>query len=800
MSHRLILFALSVVLTTGVLRAQDTLPRHFSAELVQRAVDLNAPRWKFVEPRRYREMPETFGLQITALAAHAAPAYEVNGRPLADHLAAKLRHFLVTPEPYPDGTTREPEALGGIGGWTHHVPANALLLAKHTPAVWNQLSADEHARADLLMQALALAGHWCLDDDNNYYVLMDGVTLFHRSWNPNHVEGYVGVMVAASLYFGPDELNAFFRSFDFDRFTARLEAANFRNILRCWTWTPALRDRMMFGGDLAVPDDQILVPGLVTTGRGVRNTFSFDGMGLDEPWALYRSQAMRVFNKAVRNEVNIHGDLTGHILGEATGATTSPWNGQTGFIFEFESMDWSGLRTNLAYAFEAAMIDLMTATTLKELNEWQLDAGGRPLERRMAVGMADFIFRAEEGYAGWANGKPGNYDWEEYFLPKGADLVIDLWRSYFEAPPPPTPDRPLDIAVAANVGETQTLFADPEVYAAWPTMVQLPDGTLVISFCATEEHLGPNGRAMIMRSTDNGHTWSDPVVAVDTPLDDRENGLTVGPDGTLALHVRSVAWTRAAYDALAPGSYPDETLARWSDYVEQPAYRAAADQAGTWIYTSTDGGHTWSEPVPGPDSIHGGIVLEDGTWMSSAYRDEKGSVALYTAPAANGPWSRIQRLDTPNTINRRFGEPHLAQLPSGRLVMAIRSTASPYDDHNSNNQFHVSVSDDLGKTWSTAANSQRWGYPVHVITLSDGRLLASYGYRRPPYGIRASLSTDGINWTDTPELVLRSDAPNHDLGYPASVEIAPGEILTIYYIENTLGDRPIIQSTRWHLE
>ncbi len=797
--HLLAPFVVLALTAVSQADAQDTLPRHFPAELVQRAVALPAPRWKFVEPKRYREMPETFGLQITALAAHAAPDFVVDGRPLADHLAAKLRHFLVTPEPYADGSTREPEALGGIGGWTHHVPANALLLAKRTPALWSRLSADERARADLLMQALAVAGHWCLDDDNTYYVLMDGETLFHRSWNPNHVEGYVGVMVAASLYFGHEELNTFFRTFDFDTFAARLEAANFRNILRCWTWTPAVRDRLMFGGDLAVPDHQVLVPGLVTTGRGVRNPFSYDGIGLDEPWALYRSQAMRVFSKAVRNNVIVYGDLEGRILGQATGATTSPWNGQTGFIFEFETMDWSGLRTNLAYAFEAAMIDLMTATTLKQLGEWRPDAGGRPLERRMAVGMADFLFRVTEGYSGWANGKPGNYTWQDYFLPQGADLVVDLWRAYFEPAPPPTPDAPVDVAVAADVIEHSTIFADPALYAAWPDLVRLPDGTLVATFCATEEHLGPDGRILLTRSTDGGRTWSPPIVACDTPLDDRENGLTVGRDGTLALHVRSVAWTRAAYAALNPGSYPAATLARWSDHVETAAYRAAADQAGTWIYTSTDGGLTWSDPGPGPDAIHGGIVLANGTWISGAYREEQGGVAVHTAPAAGGPWTRSQRLDTPTSLHRRFGEPHLAQLPGGRLVMAIRSTASPYDDHNVNNHFYTAVSDDGGATWTPAASSHRWGFPPHLLALADGRLLASTGYRRPPYGIRASLSADGITWVDTPERVLRADAPSHDLGYPASVELTPGEILTIYYQKPDAATRPTIQSTRWRL-
>src|SRR6478609_5317880 len=120
-------------------------------DLIQRAVRLKAPRWKFVEKAVMREIPETFALQVTAVAAFQEPGRIVDGKAIATHLAEKLRYILVTPRPTPqaDGSTNEPESLGGIGGWTHQVPAHVLLLAKRTPAVWSQLSADEKARADL---------------------------------------------------------------------------------------------------------------------------------------------------------------------------------------------------------------------------------------------------------------------------------------------------------------------------------------------------------------------------------------------------------------------------------------------------------------------------------------------------------------------------------------------------------------------------------------------------------------------------------------------------------------------------
>ena len=418
-------------LTAGTL---PTLP----ADLIERAVTMKPPRWRFVAKQHLREIPETFALQVTAVAAFQTPDAIVDGKTLATHLAEKLRFFLVTPHPYEDGSTREPEAQGGIGGWTHHVPAHALLLAKRTPAVWNQLSADERARADLLMQSLALAAHFCLDDDNDYYLLLDGYSLFHKSWNPNHVEGYVGVIISASLYFGPDKLNKFFRDFDFDTFAARLKAANFQNILQCWTWNPAIRGLMMNGGSVTVPAGQILAQGVVTRGAGVRNDFTHDGIDLHHPWALHREQAVRLFSKAVRTRVIANAQFTSELLHEDTSATQSPWEGQMGMLQEFESTDWDGFRTSLGYAYEGAMIDIPTAVTLKLVGEWRADEGGDMLEKRMGVGMADLLFKAHEGYRSWSQGKPHEYDWSKDLQPMGGDYIVGLWKTYFIPPPPPS--------------------------------------------------------------------------------------------------------------------------------------------------------------------------------------------------------------------------------------------------------------------------------------------------------------------------------------------------------------------------
>jgi len=325
------------------------------------------------------------------------------------------------------------------------------------------------------------------------------------------------------------------------------------------------------------------------------------------------------------------------------------------------------------------------------------------------------------------------------------------------------------------------LYHDPAWYSAWPALVRATNGDLVLAFCRTEQHMAPDGDVAVMRSTDNGVTWSEPEIVVSTLIDDRENGLTVGPGGELLMHVHATHWKRAQLAGLDETAYPRATLERWMEHIDQPDYRAAGDLHGGHVYLSRDHGRTWSHAGRGPDTIHGGITLQDGSLFVAGYRPEGHSIHLNRAATPGGPWEHTHTLVSPVPTHLRFGEPHVAQLPNGRIVVMIRATAIPYDDHRPDLYLWAAHSDDNGTTWAEPYPTPLPGYPPHLLTLSDGRLLVSYGRRRPPYGQRAAVSADGITWTPTAEIVLRDDAPNHDLGYPASVELVPGRILTVYY-------------------
>lgn len=405
--------------------------QHLSAALAE-----SSPRWKFNGAARYREMPQVFALHLLAIAACREPARVVDGVTLADAFAQKL-HPLLGGLPADDeaGNTREPEAQGGIGGWTHASAAWILLLAKRTPQVWSQLDDGEKHRADLIVQSLAIAGNFTMGDGNDCHILLDGVSAHNKAWNLNITEGYVDVMLAAGEYFGVAQLNAFFEAFDFDMFIAELRAANLMNVVRCWTHRPEIRELLMHGGrhELPPPKDALGIGGVVGRALGVRRPFRFQGMPLEESWEIFLDHGFRLFVKATRTRIIAKDGEHTRLMQRETAAVVSPWEGRIGMCAEFESTDWYGMRSCLTYAFEGVMINVATAASLRALGLWRDDASAHELEQRMAVGMADLLFKAREGYRGWAHGKEFIQGLDD-LTKDGAPHIFAMWSALFAAP------------------------------------------------------------------------------------------------------------------------------------------------------------------------------------------------------------------------------------------------------------------------------------------------------------------------------------------------------------------------------
>jgi hypothetical protein len=140
-----------------------------------------------------------------------------------------------------------------------------------------------------------------------------------------------------------------------------------------------------------------------------------------------------------------------------------------------------------------------------------------------------------------------------------------------------------------------------------------------------------------------------------------------------------------------------------------------------------------------------------------------------------------------------FMEPGIVRTKTGRLVVGLRN-------HLPEHAIYMTYSDDDGKTWAPARKSGLQGHPVDLIQLADGRLMASYGIRAPnhgrPGGIRAAFSRDnGETWDVENEVQIRKDFINWDIGYPESVQLPDGKVLTVYYY-NLFG-RYFLGGTYW---
>lgn len=74
------------------------------------------------------------------------------------------------------------------------------------------------------------------------------------------------------------------------------------------------------------------------------------------------------------------------------------------------------------------------------------------------------------------------------------------------------------------------------------------------------------------------------------------------------------------------------------------------------------------------------------------------------------------------------------------------------------------------------------GKPAHLLRLASGDVLCTYGHRAEPWSIRAVISRDeGCTWDTDDIVILQQWADRPDMGYASSIELEPGDILTVYY-------------------
>ena len=310
---------------------------------------------------------------------------------------------------------------------------------------------------------------------------------------------------------------------------------------------------------------------------------------------------------------------------------------------------------------------------------------------------------------------------------------------------------------------------------AWPNLTRMPNGDIVATIFNQPCHGKWAGDVECWISVDQGRTW--------------------GLWGVPAAHERGTNRMNVAAGLAHNGDFL-VIASGWSNKPERAEVdtqrrHGPCDILPPWVCRSSDGGKTWrqsesvgfralTQPIP-----FGKVARDpDGALAVSFYDHKRPDRA--GRPIINNSYFARSR-DDGRTWSEAvvigaedYNETDLLCLRHGRWLAAARS--------RSEGRIDLFASDDDGKTWRPRGPvTGAAQHPAHLVQLSGGAIVLAYGIRyRGFYGVgaRASLD-DGRTWM-TP-MVLTDLGGAVDGGYPSSVELKDGNILTAYYCSADAG-------------
>lgn len=349
-----------------------------------------------------------------------------------------------------------------------------------------------------------------------------------------------------------------------------------------------------------------------------------------------------------------------------------------------------------------------------------------------------------------------------------------------------------------RIGQKKTVMSNEKgsrPYFAWPTVARLQDGRILVGASGYRvEHICPFGKGVIAFSNDEGESYGEIIPVIDTVLDDRDVGLTVFGDkglivtsfnNTLEFQRENMPQTKECFDYINSVSPEEEKEALGI------TFRISRDMGKSF-------GKIYKSPVSSP---HGPIVLRDGRIMWIGRRlGEHNRIEAHTIDTDTGEMTFIGDMEIykyEDFDGIYFYEPDAIELSDGKLLCHLRAESNN-DDFLT---LYQTESLDGGVTWSKPKQiiADTDGAPSHLFMHSSGVLISAFSHRQRPYGIWAILSRDeGKTWSN--EIVIADGFDSDDLGYPSTVELDNGELLTVYYARDNEDVPAVIMQQKWALE
>ncbi len=261
------------------------------------------------------------------------------------------------------------------------------------------------------------------------------------------------------------------------------------------------------------------------------------------------------------------------------------------------------------------------------------------------------------------------------------------------------------------------------------------------------------GRAMIMRSTDEGKTWSKPVTLIDTPADDRHPAFVELRDGTVLCSIFTYSGEPENGD--------------WG--------KDSALAVRVRLIRSFNGGRTWekkSRQLQTPfsyDETDGPLVrLKDGSVLVAingrAPSGPPDQAAVLRSTNRGKSWKLLATIKAAHDLQ----EVTVAELPDGQLVMMAR----PEGD--------ICWSRDHGRTWTPPVTFGFRMFAPSLYVLRDGTLVCLHGSYTPGHGgLRVFFSTDGGHTWIAPAKD-HGFLVDNSYGYGKAMELPDGSLFITY--------------------
>jgi hypothetical protein len=335
--------------------------------------------------------------------------------------------------------------------------------------------------------------------------------------------------------------------------------------------------------------------------------------------------------------------------------------------------------------------------------------------------------------------------------------------------------------------EDLIIYRDPARYSTFPSLTRAKNGDLLCGFrrAPREEnrsHLHSRSRAVFVRSSDDGKTWTDtpePICAEDE-LGQQDPQLATTSEGR-------IIGSFFRWQAHAPEERPTLT-----DFPVREKKGCLWSNAGVGVTWSEDNGRTWEglHRVPWPWGKRGGgsrapaNESPDGRLMLPCYgAPEPGQTSVaYLMQSADGgaSWELLSIMADGRSAEEPFEchEPFVLRTGDRSLVCFLRC-------YGEGGLMRMCRSEDNGESWSEPVETGVWGFPQAALQLEDERIVLAYGYRREPFGVRARILGPDLSGVEgDEELVLRDEGVGGDLGYPTIAAREDGTVLIEYYFHD----------------